>query len=359
MKVLVINPGATSTKIAAFNEEAEIFRSTIEHKAEALEAFRSVSDQMPLRKMLIAQTLAEKNVYITDFDAVCGRGGLLRPIPSGTYRVNHSVIQDVINPKFGEHAANLGPYLAKEFADEANIPAFFVDPVCVDELSPVARISGLKGVERQSLFHALNHKAVSRLAAVRLNKPYEEVNLVVAQLGGGVSVAAHEQGRVIDVNNVRDEGSMSLDRGGSIPIQAVIDICFSGTPRDEVKRLFASEAGVFSYVGTKDFREVERRAFEQNDGTSLCIFEALVYQLAKDIGSMAAVLKYRVDAIVLTGGMAFSDRLCSMLAIYIDKIAPVLRFPGEEEMRSLAQGALRVLHGETCLEYVGGNEPAC
>lgn len=351
MKVLVINPGATSTKLAVFDETAELLRISIDHSAADLAPFAHVADQMPWRRDLILRALDEKNVSIREMDAVCGRGGLLRHIPSGTYRVNDAVIRDILDPPYGEHAANLGAYIAKELADPLGIPAYFVDPVCVDELSDLARVSGLKGVERQSFFHALNHKSVARKAAAQLGKPYEALNLIVAHLGGGVSVAAHEKGRVVDNFNVKDDGSMGLDRGGALPVNAIVDLCYSGKSRAEVKSLLGSGAGVYSYLGTKDFREVECRAFG-GDSEALTVFRALAYQLGKDIGAMAAVMRFRVDAIVYTGGMAYSERFCDEISSYVSAVAPVLRLPGEEEMRALAEGALRVLHGEPCREYV-------
>lgn len=350
MKVLVINPGATSTKLAVFEETEELLRLSLDHSAAELSPFACVADQMPWRRELILRALAEQGVSLSEMDAICGRGGLLKHIPSGTYRVNDAVIRDILHPPYGEHAANLGAYIAKELADPLGIPAYFVDPVCVDELNDLARISGLKGMERQSFFHALNHKSVARKAAVQLGRPYEELHLIVAHLGGGVSVAAHEKGRVTDNFNVKDDGSMGLDRGGALPVNAVVELCFSGKSRAEVKSLLSAGAGVYSYLGTKDFREVERRAFD-GDGEALTVFRALAYQLGKDIGAMAAVLRFRVDGIVLTGGMAYSQRFCEEIGGYVSAIAPILCFPGEEEMRALAEGALRALHGAPCREY--------
>ena len=208
----------------------------------------------------------------------------------------------------------------------------------------------MKGMERQSFFHALNHKSVARRAAQQMGRSYEELNLIVAHLGGGVSVAAHEKGRVVDVYNVKDDGSMGLDRGGALPVNAVVELCYSGREKAEVKRMLGSEAGVYSYLGTKDFREVEKK-MNDGDKEATLIFRALAYQLAKDIGSMAAVLRFRVDAIVYTGGMAYSESLCREITSYVSKVAPVICLPGEEEMKSLAEGALRVLHGGKCSEY--------
>ena len=216
MKILVINPGATSTKICVFEDENEVMRVGIDHDAAEIAKYPHVVDQAPFRKEAILKTIEEKGYRLSDFDAICGRGGLFKHIPSGTYRVNDAVIRDIENPPYGEHAANLGAYIAKDLADSVGIPAFFVDPVCVDEFEPLARYSGLNypGFERQSFFHALNHKSVARKAAKQLGRPYEELNLIVCHLGGGVSVAAHKKGRVVDVNNVKDDGAMGMDKIG-------------------------------------------------------------------------------------------------------------------------------------------------
>ncbi len=354
MKVLVLNPGATSTKIAIFEEDQELFKETIPHSAEELKSFVRVIEQENYRKALILHSLQEAGFALSDFDAVCGRGGLLKHIPSGTYRVTEAVLDDVRNPPYGEHASNLGVLLAKEIADVVGIPAFFVDPVSVDELMPVARVSGYQGMERQSFFHALNQKAVARRASEMIGKKYEECRLIVVHLGGGVSVAAHKDGFAIDVYNVKDEGAFGMDRGGSLPVNAIINLCYSGLSKQEVKRRLGSQSGAYSYVGLKDFRELERRAFEENDVACRQVFDAMAYQLAKDIGAMAAVLQFRVDAVVYTGGMAHSQRLTQAITDYIGSLAQVLCLPGEEEMRSLAEGALRVLHGEQAKDYEGG-----
>lgn len=351
MKVLIINPGATSTKVSVFEEKAEIWKQKIDHSAADLQPFARIIDQAAYRKDLILHALEQGGFRLTDFDAVCGRGGLLRHIPSGTYRISDRAIADVMDPPYGEHASNLGVLLARELGDLAGIPSFFVDPVSVDELSDVARVSGFRGMQRESFFHALNHKSTARHAAEQLDRPYEDLNLIVLHLGGGVSVAAHDHGRVIDNYNVKDEGAFGLDRGGSLPVNAVINLCFSGKTRQEVKKLLGTEAGAYSYVGTKDFLEIETRAFEHGDADCRMVFDALAYQLCKDVGAMAAVLKFQVDAIVYTGGMAYSDRLCQALTDRVGSLAPVIRLPGEAEMQALAEGALRVLHGEAAKEY--------
>ena len=345
MKVLVINPGATSTKIAVFDEDKQVFKKGIDHSAQELDQFDRVIDQADYRQKAILDAVAESGYQLSDFDAVYGRGGLYRAIPSGTYAVSDAVMRDVEQAPYGEHPSNLGAYLAKKLGDMVGIPAFFVDPVCVDEMTEVAHISGFREFRRQSLFHALNQKATARKAAEQMGKRYEDVKLIVCHLGGGVSVAAHDHGRVVDVFNVKDEGAMGLDRGGSLPVNALINYCYSGKSKEEVKRIFGRQSGMFSYVGTTDFREICAKVVE-GDPKFVQAYEALVYQLAKDIGAMAAVLHFDVDAIVYTAGMAYEEFFCNDISKYVAKLAPIIRLPGEEEMRSLAEGALRVLHGE-------------
>ena len=345
MKILVINPGATSTKIAVFQDEEQLYKLTIDHSAEELDRFERVIDQADYRREAILSSITSAGYQLSDFDAVCGRGGLYRAIPSGTYDVNDRVMRDVEAAPYGEHPSNLGAYLAKQLGDTVGIPAFFVDPVCVDEMTEVAHYTGFAEFRRRCLFHALNHKSIGRKAAQQLGRTYEEVNLIVCHLGGGVSVGAHQHGRVVDVCNVKDEGAMGMDRGGGLPVNQLIDYCFSGKTRAEVKKTLGRRAGMFSYLGTTDFRVVCARMAE-GDQQAAAAYEALVYQLAKDIGTMAAVLHFNVDAIVYTGGMAYEQSFCDDITAYVGRLAPVLRLPGEEEMRSLAEGALRVLRGQ-------------
>ena len=349
MKVLVINPGATSTKVAVFEEERELLKKSIVHTAQELEGFDRVIDQADFRQRAVLEAVAEGGFRLEDFDAVCGRGGLYRPIPSGTYAVSDRVMQDVEQAPYGEHPSNLGAYLARRIGDLVGIPAFFVDPVCVDEMTEVAHVSGFAEFRRLSQFHALNQKSVGRKAARRLGKSYEEARLIVCHLGGGVSVAAHDHGRVVDVFNVKDEGAMGMDRGGGLPVNQLIDYCYAGRSREEVKRTLGRRSGMLSYVGTTDFREICARVVS-GDERFTAAYRALVYQLAKDIGAMAAVLHFGVDAIVYTGGMAYEQFFCDDITAYVGRLAPILRFPGEEEMRALAEGALRVLHGEAQAE---------
>ena len=286
MKILVINPGATSTKIAVFDEDQQLFKLGIDHSAEELDQFERVIDQADYRKTAILNAVTEAGYKLEDFDAVCGRGGLYRPIPSGTYAVNDKVMHDVETAPYGEHPSNLGAYLAKKLGDMVGIPAFFVDPVCV-----------------------------------------------------------HQKGRVVDVCNVKDEGSMGMDRAGGLPVNQLISYCFSGKTKDEVKKTFGRRAGMLSYLGTTDFRVICAKVVE-GDPKYVEAYQALVYQLSKDIGAMAAVLHFDVDAIVFTGGMAYEQFFCDDITAYVGKLAQTIRLPGEEEMRSLAEGALRVLHGE-------------
>ena len=349
MKVLVINPGATSTKVAVFEEEQELLKKSIVHTAQELEGFDRVIDQADFRQRAVLEAVAEGGLRLEDFDAVCGRGGLYRPIPSGTYAVSDRVMQDVEQAPYGEHPSNLGAYLARRIGDLVGIPAFFVDPVCVDEMTEVAHVSGFAEFRRLSQFHALNQKSVGRKAARQLGKSYEEARLIVCHLGGGVSVAAHDHGRVVDVFNVKDEGAMGMDRGGGLPVNQLIDYCYVGRSREEVKRTLGRRSGMLAYVGTTDFREICARVVS-GDERFTAAYRALVYQLAKDIGAMAAVLHFEVDAIVYTGGMAYEQFFCDDITAYVGRLAPVLRFPGEEEMRALAEGALRVLHGEAQAE---------
>ena len=345
MKILVINPGATSTKIAVFQDEEQLYKLTIDHSAEELDRFERVIDQADYRREAILSAITSAGYQLSDFDAVCGRGGLYRAIPSGTYAVNDRVMRDVEAAPYGEHPSNLGAYLAKQLGDTVGIPAFFVDPVCVDEMTEVAHYTGFAEFRRRCLFHALNHKSIGRKAAQQLGRTYEEVNLIVCHLGGGVSVGAHQHGRVVDVCNVKDEGSMGMDRAGGLPVNQLISFCFSGRSQDEVKKILGRQAGMFSYLGTTDFRVICARV-KEGDPKFTEAYQALVYQLAKDVGAMAAVLRFHVDAIAYTGGMAYEQSFCDDITAYVGSLAPVLRFPGEEEMRSLAEGALRVLHGQ-------------
>lgn len=348
MKIFVINPGSTSTKIALFDNLQQLWSETQRYDSSKLESFSTVMDQEQFRYDEIMKVLAEKGVAPSSFSAVVGRGGLLKPIQGGTYLVNSRMLEDVKSMAYGVHASNLGALLAIRFAAAAgDIPAFIVDPVVVDELADEARISGLPEIPRVSIFHALNQKAVARRAADELGKPLSKCRLVVAHMGGGVSVGAHLFGRVIDVNNaLNGEGPMSPERSGSLPVGGLTSLCFSGKySLAEVQKKINGQGGLVAHLGTNDLREVEKRIAAGDEKAAL-VFEALSLQIAKEIGACAAVLKGEVDAIVLTGGLAYSDKLCERIVARVGFIARVLRYPGEDEMLALAQGALRVLRSE-------------
>nr|WP_250160247.1 butyrate kinase [Caloranaerobacter azorensis] len=284
---------------------------------------------------------------LTKLSAVVGRGGLLKPIAGGTYKVNERMLEDLKVGVLGEHASNLGGILAHEIASQLNIPAFIVDPVVVDEMEDVARISGMPELERKSIFHALNQKAVARRAAKELGKAYNEVNLIVAHLGGGISVGAHKNGRVIDVNNALDgEGPFSPERTGGLPVGDLVKLCFSGKyTLAEMKKKIKGNGGLVAYLGTNDAREVVKM-IENGDKKAELVYKAMAYQVAKEIGSLAAVLEGKVDGIILTGGIAYDKRFTKWIIDRVSFISKVFVYPGEDEMIALAEGGLRVLRGE-------------
>ncbi|MZQ74538.1 MAG: butyrate kinase [Peptoclostridium sp.] len=347
LRVLAINPGSTSTKIAVFDNEEQIFEKTLRHSTDEICKYEKIADQFEFRKAVIEEALAEGGIEIKSLSAVVGRGGLLKPIAGGTYKVSPEMMEDLRVGVLGEHASNLGGLIANEIAAAAGVEAFIVDPVVVDEMNDVARISGMPEIDRKSIFHALNQKAVARRAAAEMGKKYDEVNVVVAHLGGGVSVGAHEKGRVIDVNNALDgEGPFSPERAGGLPVGDVVKLCFSGkVTLDEMKKKIKGNGGLVAYLGTNDARDVEKMIEEGNEKAKV-IYEAMAYQTAKEIGACAAVLKGDVDAVVLTGGIAYSKFITSYISERVSFISPVKIYPGEDEMIALAEGGLRVLRGE-------------
>ena len=345
-RVFVINPGATSTKIAVFENEFCVWQKTLPHSVDDLSGYPALTDQIPFRKRLIEEELKREGIDARAFGAVVGRGGILAPLPGGTYEVSEELLGDAGSFKYGEHASNLGPVLADEFAAAAGCKAYVVDPVSTDEWISVARPSGLAGMDRVCRFHALNHKAVARVAAAKMGHRYEDVNFVIAHLGTGVTVGAHVRGRVVDVFDPLSEGSMSVDRAGGVPAIQLIDECYSGKySHREMSRRVNGNGGIFSYLGTKDMREVERLVTE-GDEAAIRIVGAFAYQIAKDIGAMAAVCRGEVDRIILTGGMARFKFLADNIIERVKFLAHVDVIPGEEEMSALAFGALRVLLGE-------------
>ena len=346
MKLLIINPGATSTKIAVFEDEEQLFKVTIDHSAEELDQFPRVIDQADYRKEAILEAIGEAGYQLGDFAAVCGRGGLYRPIPSGTYAVNDKVMADVEAAPYGEHPSNLGAYLAKKLGDMVGIPAFFVDPVCVDEMTEVAHYTGFAEFRRLCQFHALNHKAVGRKAAEKLGKKYEDVNLIVCHLGGGVSVGAHCHGSVIDTQNALDgDGPFSPERSGSLPTGQLVKLCCSGKYTEtELNRMLSGRGGLVAYTGSNDMRSLLAQA--EHDKKIAGVVDAFHYQIGKEIGAMAAVMHGKVDQIILTGGIAYGKETVDAISEMVGWIAPITVYPGEDELLALAQGALRVLKGE-------------
>ena len=345
-RILVINPGATSTKIGVFDNTDVIFTKTIEHQGSDLKKFTHVFDQFQYRLNLITDLLVEQNISLDTLNAIVGRGGLLKPISSGTYSVNEAMLDDLRKAERGEHASNLGGVISHALAKQLDIPAFIVDPVSVDELEPVARISGLPELPRISLSHALNSKAVARKVAKELGKIYNEINLIVAHMGSGITVHAIKNGRTIDVTTNQDEGAFAPDRCGSLPAWSLIKLCYSGKySEDELIKKTLGSGGMYAYLGTKDIREAAERG-ENGDELASLVLDAMIYQIAKEIGSMSTVFYGNVDRIILTGGIAYSERITKDLTERLKFIAPVILMPGEEELEALAEGVMRVLDGE-------------
>jgi len=350
--VLTINPGSTSTKVALYIKNGVVHEGTINHSASDLSHYDRVIDQYNFRKQAILSWLNDLCPKVTSLDAVVGRGGLLPPLESGTYLVNEIMLDDIRSPTTREHASNLGALLANEIGQKFKAPAFTVDPVSVDELDPISRLSGLADIERKSFSHALNLKAVARLAADSLARKYQDINLIVVHLGGGISVTAHRRGRMVDVSGGMDSGPFSPERCGALPVFDVIELCYSGITKDALKKKLSGQGGLVSYLGTNSALEVSRR-IKEGDGNALLVMQAMASQIAKEIGSMAPVLECNVDAIVLTGGMAKWRELIEEIRRRVQNIAAFMVFPGENEMLSLAQGALRVLCGEESAKEYG------
>lgn len=347
-KILVINPGSTSTKIGVYQDNECLFVKNIHHDNETLSRYEQISDQFEIRKNIILEELAAQDIALQSLDAVIGRGGLVKPIKSGIYEVNDSLINDLKAGVNGQHASNLGGLIAQNIVEQ--IPgarAFIADPVVVDELEDIARISGNALFERQSIFHALNHKAVGRAYAKKVGEKYEELNLIIAHMGGGSSVGAHRKGRVIDVNNALDgDGPFSPERSGGVPAGALVRLCFSGkVSLEEMKKQLTGKGGFVSYLGTNNGIEVENNALA-GDKKAALIFNAMGYQVAKEIGAMSAVLKGEVDAIILTGGLAYSKPLTAFISEHVAHLATVHLEAGEDELNALASNALMALNNE-------------
>jgi butyrate kinase len=353
-RLLVINPGSTSTKVAIYEDEQPLFVETLRHSSQEIGAFSHILDQYDFRLRAVLGLLQERQIPLNSLSAAVGRGGLLRPIPSGTYQVNEKMLAELSRrSKEREHAASLGALLAHEIAARAGVPAFVVDPVCVDEFDDIARVSGLPEIERKSLSHALNLKAVARRAARDLGQPYSALNLVVVHLGGGISVTAHRRGRMVDVNQALDgTGPFAPERSGGLPVGDVVRICYGIPPYqdyhltyEQMFKRIAGQGGLVAHLGTNSAIEVEQRIAAGDEHARL-IYEAMAYQIAKEIGAMATVLKGEVDAVVISGSLAHSAMVVDWVKERVAWIAPVLVYPGEDEMLALAQGALSVLRGE-------------
>lgn len=350
-KILAINPGSTSTKIGVFENDSRIFERSIPFREDERKKFSKIIDQLEFRFKSISRALDEAGISAADLCAVSARGGLLAPVPGGTFLVNGTMEKYLRAAPRGEHASNLGALLAREFAGIAGCPAFIVDPVSVDELTDVARVTGVPEIKRTSLVHALNQRAVARKVADELGREYESCRFVVAHLGTGVTIGAHADGKIIDVIGAKADGPFSPERAGAIPADGLIELCFSGKyTEEELEYKLLSGWGFVAHLGTRDLREILQKA--KLDEHARLIYHAFVYQVAKGIGELSTVLDGEIDAIILTGGMAYSEKLCGDIIKKISFLARIEVVPGEDELLALALGALRVLDGtERAREY--------
>jgi len=350
--ILVINPGSTSTKIAVYDGEKQLFITTIRHQVEQIAKFAKIADQYEFRKALILEEIHKACFDLNEFKVIVGRGGLVKPIASGVWAVNEQMKKDLREGVSGQHASNLGGLIAADIAESIKgCKAIIADPVVVDEMDEIAKVSGHPLMPRKPIFHALNQKAIARRYSKEVGKKYESLNLIVVHLGGGISVGAHRDGRVIDVNQALDgNGPFSPERSGSLPVNEVINICFSGKyTEEEIRKMVLGKGGYVAYLGTNDAYQVECKAKE---GDKQCAFiqEAMAYQISKEVGSMATVLSGKVDAILVTGGIANSKNFCKMIEKRCSFIAPVKVYPGEDEMGALAQNALMLIDGEVLVK---------
>lgn len=347
MKILTINPGSTSTKVAVFDGLKRICKETIRHDDGEMLSFETLADQIPMRQTVILDFLNEYDYALSDIDGFIGRGGLLKPLDSGLYRVNDAMIDDLKNNTYGSHASNLGGLIAQMLASQVGKDAYIADPVVVDEMTDVAKMSGLNGVERRSLFHALNQKAVARKYAKKAEVPYEELHLIVAHLGGGISVGYHKQGKVVDTNNALDgDGPFSPERTGSLPVTSIIELAYSKQyTKKELLKLIRGYGGMFSYLNTKDAEEVSDMLSSGRVEASKVV-NAMVYQIAKEIGSLYAVTKGQLDAIILTGGLTYNQDIIQPLIEMIEHLGEIVIYPGENELEALAFNMVAYLSGE-------------
>jgi len=353
-RVLVINPGSTSTKLAIYDDEKLLFEESLRHKNEVLSQYKTVVDQYEFRKRAVIDAINENGVSLESLTGVVGRGGFLKPLKGGTYKLEEKLFTALKEGAIlKNHASNLAGMIAYELSGQLSIPGFIVDPPCVDEMSDVAKVTGIESVKRSSLFHALNQKAVAIITADKIGKKYEDCNFVIAHIGGGISVGAHEKGLVVDVNNALDgDGPFSPERAGAIPNCDLIDMCFSGDySKSEVKKQLVGRGGLVSHLDMSDMRDVEALVLKGDEKASL-VYEAMAYQISKDIGAAATVLSGNIDRIIITGGIAYSKKFVSTIEKRIGFLGEIVVIPGEDELNALAQGGLRVLRGiEEAIEY--------
>jgi len=345
---LVINPGSTSTKVAIFINDKLIQESNLKHDVHELKKFPTIIDQLNFRKQIITNFLTECRYAPENIDVFVGRGGMLKPLKhGGAYLITEEMLSDLKTCKYGSHASNLGALIASDFAKPLNKPAYIVDPVCVDEIDDLARVSGLKGIERTSVFHVLNQRAIARKHAKFLGKEYSDLNLIVCHLGGGISVGLHKKGKVVDVNNaLGGDGPFSSERAGTLPSFPLVDICFSGIySKEQVKKMLVGNGGLVSYLGTSNGLEIDKR-IKAGDEEAEFYFKAMAYRVVKEIGSLYFVASGKIDGVVITGGLANNQIFINYLKDYIHPIIPISIYPGEDEMRALAEGTLRVLQNQ-------------
>lgn len=349
MKIFVINPGSTSTKLALYEDETPLWTNNVHHPVDELKNFRHINEQYAYRKEYILSTLKEAQIP-AQFDAVIARGGLLKPTPGGVYAINEAMKHDLIHAQM-EHASNLGALIADELAKECHCPAYIADPVVVDELIPEARITGIPAIHRISIFHALNSKAVSHKYAASIGKLYEDLNMIVVHMGGGISVSAHRQGKVIDVNNaLNGDGPFSPERAGTIPAGQLAELCFSGQySLPEIKKMLNGKGGMTAHLGETDMKFIAGEA-EAGKEPYKQILDAMLYSVAKEAGARYVALKGKVDAVILTGGIAYSNYCVNVLKSWIECLGPIILMPGEDEMGSLAYNALGALKGKLSLQ---------
>ena len=354
-RILVINTGNTSTKVGLFEDDRPILIESLKHSQEELDRFADMNDQLGFRTDAVKGWVKRQESAHPEglaLSAVVTRGGLLKPLASGTYTVNDAMIRDLVEGKRGSHTSNLSAQIGRKIADPLGIPCFIVDPVSVDEFGPLARYSGHKLFQRESLIHALNMKRIALQFARKSGRPYEKLNLVVIHLGSGISVSIHHGGRMIDSINASEEGPFSPERSGGLPIRQVVKyVLDNGLDYKTFSKMVFGDGGLYSYLGTRDFAPVAER-YRAGDAEVIELVQAMAYQVAKDAAAMSSVVNGDVDAILITGGMANVDFLVELIAERIKFIAPVFTIPGEDEMGALAEGAFRVISGiEQAREY--------